>query len=201
MLAVEEARWHLKQALALAEELQSQHWINMVTGSLSATCCLLDDLVQAQAYLDTVITPQTPMDTMGKRYCWARRAELALLQGDIALSLEITERLITSAAGLSPGQVITFLWWLKGKALTAKGQLDEASMLLLAASENAQVNQENFLLWRLYASLGRLHRMAGREEEAVKVFAAAKELIEEMVATIPDGALKENFHGQAAKEL
>jgi len=32
------------------------------------------------------------MDTMGKRYCWARRAELALFQGDPALALEIVDR-------------------------------------------------------------------------------------------------------------
>jgi phage shock protein A len=34
------------------------------------------------------------MDTMGKRYCWAKRAELALSQGEPDLALGIVERLI-----------------------------------------------------------------------------------------------------------
>jgi tetratricopeptide (TPR) repeat protein len=201
LFALEEARRQLNQALALAKELQSQHWIYVTTGSLAAVCFLSNNLAQAQAYLDTVLTPQTPMDTMAKRYCWARRAELALLQDDPALTLEIADRLIASSAGMLPGCVITFLWLLKGKALATKGQPDEASILLLAAIENAQVTQENFLLWRLYASLGGLYRAAEREVEAEKALSAARVLIEEMADTIPDDALKENFRQQATKAL
>ena len=36
------------------------------------------DLKKARACLERVISPETPMDTGGKRYCWIRRAELAL---------------------------------------------------------------------------------------------------------------------------
>jgi len=201
LFALEEARRQLKQALTLAGGLQSQHWIYVTTGSLAAACCLGDDLSQAQAYLETVITPQTPMDTLAKRYCWARQAELALFQGDPALTIEIVDRLIASATGLSPKRAITFLWWLKGKALAAKGQPAEASTLLLAAIENAQTTGEYFLLWRLYASLGRLFRMVGHEAEAEKAFTESRALIEEMAATIPDGPLKENFRQQATNTI
>jgi len=71
---------------------------------------LLDDLREARTCLETVLTSQTPMDSVGNRYCWARRAELELAHGNSALALEITERLIASAPGMSPGRVITFLW-------------------------------------------------------------------------------------------
>ncbi len=99
---------------------------------------------------------------MGKRYCWARRAELALAQGDPALALDIIERLIASAPGMSPGRVITFLWKLKGEALAAMGHTEEAHTLLQAAIENARATGERFLLWRSTRQPGRLYRAMDR---------------------------------------
>jgi tetratricopeptide (TPR) repeat protein len=133
------------------------------------------------------------MDTMGKRYCWTRRAELALLLGDPALALEIVNRLIASAPGMPAGGVITFLWMLKGEALATLGSLDEAASLLQAALENARAQGERFLLWRVHASLGRLYQAMNHQNKAQKEISAAHELIEELSATIPDKALKDNF--------
>ncbi|UCC88670.1 MAG: tetratricopeptide repeat protein, partial [Anaerolineales bacterium] len=193
LLAPEEARRQLEEALALTKELRSQYWIHHVTGALAGACYLLDDLAGAQACLDKVVSPQTPMDTMGKRYCWARRAELALSQGDPAHALEITQRLIASAPGMSPERVITFLWKLKGEALAAMGRAEEACSLLRAALENAQVTEERFLLWRIHASLGRLYCATDHQKEAEKEFSATSELIQELAASVPDEALKGNF--------
>jgi tetratricopeptide (TPR) repeat protein len=168
-------------------------WVHFVVGALAGAYLLLDDLNSAQASLETVISPQTPMDTMGKRYCWVRRAELAQAQGDPTLALDITERIIASAPGMSPGRVITYLWKLKGEVLTAIGHTDEAESLLRAALDNARVTGERFLLWRVHASLGRLYRTTGHQETAEKEFSTARALIEEMAATIPDEALKSSF--------
>ncbi len=82
----------LEQALNLAEGLRSQYWIHHVSGALAAAYLQIDDLKSAQNCLETVLPPQTPMDTMGKRYCWARRAELALSQDDPDLALDIVDR-------------------------------------------------------------------------------------------------------------
>ena len=193
LLAPEEGRRQLIGALTLARELRSQFWIHYVAGALAVACCLLDDLTGAQTCLETVLSPQTPMDTMGKRYCWARWAELALSQGDAALALAITDRLIASAAGMAPGRVITFLWKLKGEALAAMGRMEEACSLLRAAKENARVMEERFLLWRVHASLARLYRATSRQIEARREFSSARELIEGLAATVPDKALKDNF--------
>jgi hypothetical protein len=67
------------------------------------------------------------------RCCWSSQAELALARGDPALAMDITDRLIASAPGMSPGRVITFLWKLKGQALNAMGHTEEAQTLLRAA--------------------------------------------------------------------
>jgi tetratricopeptide (TPR) repeat protein len=193
LFAAEEAQLQLRQALALAERLHSQHWIHYATGALAGACCLLNDLAQAQAWLDTLLSPGTPMDSMHKRACWARHAELALLQGRAPLALDIAEGLIASAPGMSPDKVIPYLWHLKTQALAAIGQPKEAGSLLQAAVENAQAPEARFLLWRLHASLGHVHDTMGQAAEAEAHFSSARQLIDELADTIPVQDLREGF--------
>jgi hypothetical protein len=193
LFAAEEARLQLRQALALAEQLHSQHWIHHATGTLAAACCLLHDLAQAQAWLDTLLTPETPMDTMHKRGCWARSAELALLQGQPFVAQEIAERLVASAPGMSPGRVIPYLWQLKAEALAATGQPEEAGSLLQAAVQHAQGPGGRFLLWRLHASLGHVHATMVQATEAEAHFSTARLLIGELADTIRVQDLKDGF--------
>ncbi len=201
LLAPQEARRQLEQALVLAQGLQSQHWIHHTIGALATAYCLLDDLAGAQTCLETVLSPQTPMDTLHKRYCWARRAELALEQGDPTLGLDIADRLIASAPGISPGRVITFLWKLRGEALAAMGQIDEAVSLLRAAKENALATGERFLLWRIHASLGRLYCLRDLPTEAEQEFSAARALVESLAATVADETLRDTFLQGAQRML
>jgi tetratricopeptide (TPR) repeat protein len=193
LFAPGEAQRQLEQALGLAEELRSQHWIYRAMGTLAATHHLLGDLGQAQSCLDAVISPQTSMDTIIKRYCWAREAELKLAQGDPALALEITERLIRSAPGIQPGGVITFLWKLKGEVHAALGQFEEAKSLLRAAKENAQENEERFLLWQIHASLGKVFHHLKAQASCEEELTTARALIEELADTLPDEELKQKF--------
>jgi tetratricopeptide (TPR) repeat protein len=133
------------------------------------------------------------MDTLGKRYCWVRWAELALLQDDPALALDIIERLIASAPGISPGRVITYLWQLKGDALAALGQSEAACSWLRAALDNARDLEERFLLWRVQASLGQRYLAMNDSIEARKAFSAARTLIDELGAAVSDEVLKDKF--------
>jgi tetratricopeptide (TPR) repeat protein len=101
--------------------------------------------------------------------------------------------LIASAHGISPEQVITFLWKLKGEALAALGETEKACHLLRAALENAERTGERFILWRLHISLAQLYHAMKRRTSAQEEFSAAEELIDELAATIPDEALKCSF--------
>jgi adenylate cyclase len=201
LLAPEEARQQFESALRLAEELRSQYWIHHATGALAAAYCLLDDRTQAHTLLDSVLSAETPMDSLAQRYCWARRAELALYQGNPALALDITDRLISSAPGMQAGRVITFLWKLKGEALAAMGQPDEACFLLRAAIENARARDERFLLWRLHATMGRLYRASGQHPEADKEVSTAHEHVEELADTVPEGEVRDDFRHRAYERL
>jgi tetratricopeptide (TPR) repeat protein len=193
LLAPEQARPHLEGALVLSKELHNRAMIHWATGASAASHCQLGVLPQAQSCLDTVLSSETPMDTMYVRYCWARRAELALAQDDPALTLEITDRLIASAPGMSPSRVITFLWKLKGEALAATGHTGQAEALLQSAIENAQATREHFLLWRLHASLGHVHGRMGEATEAEAHFATARQLVDELADTIRVQALRDSF--------
>jgi tetratricopeptide (TPR) repeat protein len=193
LYAPERAREHLEAALTLVSELRSPHYTHLVKGAFAGACFVTNDLKSAQACLDEVISTKTPMNTIGKRYCWTRRAELALLQDDPALALDVVERLISSAPGMLPGRVITYLWKLKGEALATMGHTENACSLLNRALENAHGSGERFLLWRIHASLGRLYRTMGHQESAEKEFAVALALIDELAATVADETLKEVF--------
>ena len=199
--APDEAREQFESALALAQELRSPTWIQAILGALAGAYLHLEDHKSAQSCLESAISPQTSMDTVGKRYCWLQRAELALAQGDPALALDITERLIASAPGMSPEQVITFLWKLKGEALAAIGSKEEALHLLHDALENAKAAEERFLLWRVHACLGRLYQDLGRQDLAEKEIESAQAIVDEMAVTMPDERLKAQFRKSTCRIL
>ncbi len=188
-----QAHGQLDDALTLADELNSPHYLHLVRGAIAGACLVNKDLEPAQAYLDEVIFPDTPMDTLSKRYCWTRRAELALAQNEPSLALNITERLIASAPGMSPGRVITYLWKLKADALAGNRNIKEALVLLHEAIDNARAYGERFLLWRLHASLAGLYCTMGQAENAEKEYSMAQSLIDTLAATIPDEMLKNKF--------
>lgn len=136
------------------------------------------------------------MDTAGRRYCWTRRAELALAKDEASLALNIADRLIDSAAGLREGDVISFLWLVKGQALASLGRLEEARELLVDGRNHTMETQERFLLWRFQAALARLCQTTG-DSTAVEEWPTVSCIIEEMAATVTDEALGASFRSRA----
>jgi tetratricopeptide (TPR) repeat protein len=53
-----------KIVLEIGEAMRSQHWIPLATDVLATAYHILGDLTQAQICLETVISPQIPMDTL-----------------------------------------------------------------------------------------------------------------------------------------
>src|SRR5260370_27762087 len=119
LLALPEAQHHLEQALALAQEIGSCDWIPNGSGIRSSAYLLQQDLTKAESILAAALEPDAAMQTIGQRSVWAARADLALARGDPGLVLDITDRLIASAANLSGERVIPRLWKLRGEALAA----------------------------------------------------------------------------------
>jgi tetratricopeptide (TPR) repeat protein len=201
MLALALAQHHLEQALALAQEIGSWHWTAVVSGFLALAYFEQHDLTKADAILAAAIEPNAPMQTIGQRLVWAARADLALARGDAYLALDITERLIASAANLSSEQVIPRLWKLRGEALAALGRSEEAETVLLAAQATADEQEQRPWLWRICLALGKLYQALGRQEEAEQAFAKARTIIEELATNIPGESLRELFLSQARAML
>ncbi len=201
LLALPEARQHLEQALALAQEIGSRHWIRVVTGFLARVYLLQQDQTSAEAILTAALEPDAAMQTIGQRLVWAARADLALARGDSGLALDIAERLIASAANLSEGRVIPLLWKLRGEAFAAVGRIEEAETALRAAQEAADAQGLRPTLWRIYASLGKLYQIQAREAKAEQAFSAARLLIEELAANLQEERVREHFLSQATAML
>ncbi len=199
LFALGQARKLLEEAFRQAVDLQSPHHIHLVSGVLAGTFLAMNELQKAQACLDRVLTPQT--DTVARRYCWVRRAELAFAQDDPVLGLDITQRLISSTPANSSKEIITHLWQLRGEGLARTGRVEEGCVLLNLAIKNAHERREKYLLWRLYGAYGRICRAAQYTVEAKKAFAAAQAIIDELAATISDKDLKYDFQNGAAGVL
>jgi tetratricopeptide (TPR) repeat protein len=194
LLSPELARPEIEQGLALAGRLQSGHWANYATDRLAAAWCECCEPSEARAALARVLTPPAPMDTIHRRACWARLAELALIEGEPANALDIVDRLIVSAPGMTqppdPGRPIPHLWRLKGKALAALGYTNEARALLEIALLRAQELGVRLEIWRLHADLGRLYAAAGLTSQATTQRVDARQCIRTLAETVPEPALR-----------
>jgi DNA-binding CsgD family transcriptional regulator len=144
-----------------------------------------------------------PARTQQVRVCWAARAELALAQGDPAHALRIVEELIASAPNIEHygPRGIPRLVNVRGEALAALGRLGEAEVALLDAREGAREQGRRPLLWRIRGSLGRLYRTLGRNTDAEQEVAAARALIHDLAASLPDEPLRERFLQRALATL
>ena len=201
LLTLPEAQHHLEQALTLAREVGSWNWIRIVSGFLASAYLLQQDLTKAESILTAALEPDAAMQTIGQRHVWAARADLALARRNPTLALDITDRLIASAANLSGERVIPRLWMLRGEAQTALHRTAEAETTLRAAQEAAHAQGLRPWLWRICVVLGKLYQSQARREEAEQAFSTARALIEELAADVADEHLRAHFLSQATARL
>jgi DNA-binding CsgD family transcriptional regulator len=201
LLAFPEARTSLEQALALAHEGGSWNWIRIISSFLAQTLILQQDLALTDSILSATLEPDAPMQTIGQRLVWVARAELALARSNPGLALDITDRLIASAANLTDECVIPHLWKLRGEALSALHRVEEAETALRAAQEAAHAQGLRPFQWRICISLGWLYQNQGCQEDAEQVFSSAQTVIEELAANVADEQQRKQFLSQATAML
>jgi ATP/maltotriose-dependent transcriptional regulator MalT len=193
LLALSEAKPHLEQALALAEEVGSWNWIRIISGFLAPVYLLQHDLARADSLLTAALEADAGMQTLGQRLVWAARADLALARGDPDLALQITDQLLASAIGLSSESSIPRLAKLRGEALIKLKQAAEAETILQNARTTALKHGLRPLLWRICLTQGKLAHSQRRYEEAERRFAEALELLEDLARNIPDQTSHQHF--------
>jgi DNA-binding CsgD family transcriptional regulator len=199
LLALSEARQHLEQALALAQEVGSWNWIRIISGFLAPLYLLQHDAASADSLLTAALEPDAAMQTLGQRLVWAARAELALARDDPHLTLHITDQLLASAAGLSSESSIPRLATLRGEALIKLKRAAEAETILQDARTTALKHGLRPVLWRIDLTQGKLAHVQRKYEEAERRFAEAQELLEDLASSLPDQTFHRQFlhHAQA----
>jgi tetratricopeptide (TPR) repeat protein len=170
--------------------------------ALLAQAHLLDgDASHAETVLLEVLDPQRPVDTLTQSLLFAAYGEVRLAQGGAAHALDIADRLMAWAAAHGDAGVVPRLSGLRGEALAALGQPAEAEVALRAAIEAARHLCARPCLWRLHLALGRLLHTRGRRREAQGEYAAARSIVGELAATIPDAVQRDAFRSRAASRL
>ncbi|MGH9174715.1 MAG: LuxR C-terminal-related transcriptional regulator, partial [Vicinamibacterales bacterium] len=190
---------------ALARALNSTWWIGHASANLAMARLQRDDLSRAAAVLTAAMPLDTlwerpPRDKPERRVAWAW-GELALARGDPELALRIVTRLLDTAPGAPREQPIPALLKLRGEAFIALKRIDEAVFTLDEARRGAEARGDRPLLWQVWRSLGHAHQQCGDRDRARQDFAASREVIDALAATIDDGQLRRHFLNTALKSM
>lgn len=204
---------HLHAGLELALRVGSTWWINVTSTHLALAHLLGGDLTSAEATLRAVISPQDTPRQLAERLALHAWGQLALLQGNSDLALQIADRLISSTPGRSrvaaldadsagpERQPIPLLLKLKGDALIAGRRYLEAQVALEEAERGAQEQGVRSIQWQISAALVKVYTLRKLRDEAQRELAAGHGVIQSLASTIHDAELRERFLGAAVQEI
>src|SRR6266566_5831425 len=108
-------------------------------------------------------------------------------------SARLLSKYLPLKAQRAEGQPIPALLKLRGEALFALDQVEEALSALEEARRGAQEQGALPLLWQIHRSLGRVYAAAKQKQFAHQAFAAAREVIESLAASLDETELRERF--------
>jgi DNA-binding CsgD family transcriptional regulator len=192
LLEADKAASYLEAALADSQALGSAIWTKQLTPYLALTYILRREFPRAEAVLKTIMPREQQPRNFFERQAARAWGELALAQGETQYALHIAKQLIVSTPGVEQ-QPIPHLLALKGEALLALKHLEEAAETLEEAKNSAELRQAPSILWRIQRSLGRVHHLLKREEQAQHEWHEARTIIARLAATIDETPLREHF--------
>ena len=194
----------LEAGLALVRSAGSAYWMEDIVASLAQAYLLAGDIPHAEALLTQALAPdQLPRNLPERRLAWVW-GELFLAQHQPELALRRADALRASAQGEAPraeGQPIPALLHLRGEALFALGQAEQAIHALEEARRGAHDQGALPLLWQIHRSLGRVYTRAHERQLAHCELAAAREVIAGLAASLEEPELCERFVATALASL
>ena len=165
---------------------------------------LARDFPRAEAALEQIIPhDQFPRTILERRAVWVR-GELALALHKPESALRLADGLLASAPGeeqRARGQPIPALLKLRGEALCALGQVDEAMQALEEARQGAQEQSARPLLWQIHRSLARVYTAAKQKDLAHRACVATRETITDVATSVEDVTAREHFLHTALASL
>jgi RNA polymerase sigma factor (sigma-70 family) len=170
--------------------------------ALAQAARLSGDLPRAAAILEQAIpADHVPCNQWERSLAWAW-GQLALAQRQPDLALRRAETLLASAQGFAReeqgvrgqgGASIPALLQLRGEALFALGRLDEAILALEEARRGAQEQGARPLLWQIQRALGSVYAHARQKQRAHEAYAAAREVIADLAASLDEAEQSDRF--------
>jgi class 3 adenylate cyclase/tetratricopeptide (TPR) repeat protein len=162
---------------------------------------LLGDLEQAQRYLEKVYKDTQQRGKWGEEWMKWRYSqhlyhslgELWLTKGDAAQALEFAEECLRLAEPTMSRKNLVKGWRLKGQALLAQGQGEQAEVALARALTLAREIGNPPQLWKTYQALGALYEWQADLERARVAYQSAMDMINEVAARLQDQELRRTF--------
>jgi DNA-binding CsgD family transcriptional regulator len=186
----------LEAGLALVRSEGAAYELTDIVASLAQAYLLAGDLPCAEAMLAQALAPeQLPRNLPERRLAWVW-GDLFLAQHQPELALDRADALLASAQGKASrveGQPIPALLHLRGEALFALGQGEQAISALEEASRGAHEQGARPLLWQIQRSLGRVYVRAHEKQHAHSELDAAREVIASLAASLEETELRERF--------
>jgi DNA-binding CsgD family transcriptional regulator len=194
----------LEDGLTLVRSAGSALWMADMVASLAQAYLLAEDLPRAEAILAQAMAPeQLPRNLPERRLAWVW-GELFLAQHKPELALRLADALLASAPGEVPraeGQPIPALLHLRGEALFALGQGEQAICALEEARRGAQDQGALPLLWQIHRSLARAYTRANERPLTHRELDAARQVIVGLADSIEETELRERFVEAALASL
>jgi tetratricopeptide (TPR) repeat protein len=162
---------------------------------------LLDNLEQAQRYLEKVYHDAQQRGQWGEE--WAKwrymqhlyhsLGELWLTKGDAAQALEFAEECLKLAEPTLSRKNLVKGWRLKGQALLAQGQGEQAEAALARALPIAREIGNPPQLWKTYQALGTLYESQADLGRAQAAYQSAMDVIDGVAERLHDQELQRIF--------
>jgi tetratricopeptide (TPR) repeat protein len=162
---------------------------------------LLDDLEQAQQYLEKVHREAQQHGKWGEEWMKWRYAqhlyhslgELWLIKGDGEKALRFAEECLQLAEPTDSRKNLVKGWRLKGQVFSRQGRRPDAAAALQKALAIAKEIGNPPQLWKTYHALGELYEREGDADRARAAYASAIQVIEEVAGRLHDQALRGLF--------
>ena len=162
---------------------------------------LVGDLEQAQHYLEKVYADTQQRGKWGEEWMKWRYSqhlyhslgELWLTKGDAAQALEFAEECLKLAEPTMSRKNLVKGWRLKGQALLAQGQGEQAEAALVRALTIAREIGNPPQLWKTYQALGALYESQADLGRARAAYQSAMDVIDGVAERLQDQELQRTF--------
>jgi tetratricopeptide (TPR) repeat protein len=162
---------------------------------------LLGDVEQAQHYLEKVYADTQQRGKWGEewmkwrcsQHLYHSLGELWLIKGDAAQALECADECLKLAGPTLSRKNLVKGWRLKGQALIAQGQGEQAQEALSRGLTVAQEIGNPPQLWKTYQALGALYEWQADPGGARAAYRSAIEVIEGVAARLQNQELQRTF--------